>query len=265
MTQSTAESPQAAEATDPAKPTAAARPGWWLRDLGRAVDKEIKELQDRFTEGSPVARAQLARLRRGLGKPAGSVPDIWELTVGLVPEKQASQGNDPSHAEQAAHAAMTLYALHQQSHDNDKMHVPGIRFGAAVRRLAAEDGTKGGTKSGVADGGKSAHTKEDEAKDGKEDGRKQAITRRFMAVATAQSINEVLFHVRGLITQLRREKQPLDYAMFAEDVYNLLTPGAENRVRLAWGREFYRTPSADRSDKDAKTPEDSSTSDDDNE
>jgi CRISPR system Cascade subunit CasB len=164
---------------------------------------------------------------------------------------------------------MTLYALHQQSHDNDEMHVPGIRFGAAVRRLAAEDGTKGaaggGTKSGVADGEKSAQSKEDEAKGGKEDSRKQAITRRFMAVATAQSINEVLFHVRGLITQLRREKQPLDYAMFAEDVFNLLTPGQENRVRLAWGREFYRTPSAARSDKDGKTPEDSSTSDDDNE
>jgi CRISPR system Cascade subunit CasB len=157
---------------------------------------------------------------------------------------------------------MTLYALHQQSQETE-MHKPGVRFGAAVRRLAAGDGTK----SAAGDGAKSARkdSKADDAKGGKEDGRSQAVVRRFMAVATAQTINEVLFHVRGLITQLRREKQPLDYAMFAEDILKLLTPGRENQVRLAWGREFYRTPPADRSDKDGETPEDSSTSDDNNE
>lgn len=255
MTQSTVESPPAA---DPA-----ARPRWRFGDLGRAVDREITRLQgDHIERSSPSARAQLARLRRGLGKTAGSVPDIWESTVGLVPRDLVWDSDEPSRAELAAHAAMTLYALHQQSQDT-KMHKPGVGFGTAVRRLAAGDGTK----SAAGDGAKSARKegKEDNAKGGKEDGRKQAVTRRFMAVATAQTINEVLFHVRGLITQLRREKYPLDYAMFAEDVLKLLTPGRENQVRLAWGREFYRTPSADRSDKDGDKAEDTSTPDDNNE
>jgi CRISPR system Cascade subunit CasB len=260
MTQSTAESPPATDSADRdsagrAKPTDdAARPDWWLRGLGRAVDKKITSLQDEYIAKSPAARAELARLRRGLGKTAGSVPDIWELTVGLVPRDMVWDGDEPSRAEQAVHAAMTLYALHQQSQDIE-MHKPGVRLGTAVRRLAAGDGTKSSQKESKEGGGK----------DRKEDGRKQAVTRRFMAVATAQSIDEVLFHVRGLIGQLRREEQPLDYAMFAEDVLKLLTPGRENQVRLAWGRDYYRTPSAKPADKDGEAPDATSPTDDNNE
>ncbi len=209
MTQSTADSPPAA-----------GRKSRWLGALGTALDWRIERLQREYLAESSAARADLARLRRGLGKPAGSVPEIWELTVGAVPERLTWDRDEPSRAEQAAHAAMTLYALHQQSLTVG-IHRPKVRFGAAVRRLAGDD-RKGDRQAG-----------------------KQAVTRRFMAVATAQSIDEVLFHVRGLITQLRREKIGLDYAMFADDVLNLLTPGRETLVRLAWGREFYRTQVGD--------------------
>jgi CRISPR system Cascade subunit CasB len=199
--------------------------------LGKALDPKITRLQREILAESATARAELARLRRGLGKSAGSVPDIWELTIGLVPPDLASPGN-PSRAEQAAHAAMTLYALHQQSLDV-KIHKPGERFGAAVRRLAKADKR-----------------------------REEAVTRRFMAVATAQSIDEVLFHVRGLITQLRKEKIPVDYAMFADDILDLLTPGREIQVRLRWGRAFYRTTRAEKTE--GGTPDSGSAPDSDN-
>jgi len=215
MTQSTVDSPP----VEGQKPAA-------LGDLGWEVHKKIEELQREYLAKFSRARAQLARLRRGLGKPAGSVPEIWELTIGLVPPSLVSRGDAPSRAEQAAHAAMTLYALHQQS-QTVPIHKPGERFGTAVRRLRAE-------KS-----------------------REEAVTRRFMAVATAQSIDELLFHVRGLITQLRREKHGLDYAMFADDIHKLLTPGREIGVRLAWGRDFYRTTSGKDAGNDTTESSDS--------
>lgn len=182
-----------------------------LRRLGAALDWQIARLQREYLNGSPAARADLAQLRRAVGKPAGSVPEAWPLTIGLVPEDLSWDGPQPSRAEQAAHAALTLYALHQQSMTGPA-HMPGVSFGRAAGQLR--------------------HV-----------GRwsEEAITRRFMAVSTAESIDEVLVHARGLITQLRAEKRGLDYARFADDLQRLLAPGRALAVRLQWGRDYYRT------------------------
>lgn len=209
MTTDTADVPTGATPTrDAAEPRLAPRR---LGALGQALAERIERLQGDYLRGSPAARADLAQLRRGLGKPAGSVPDIWEITVGLVPDELTWHRDEPTRAEQAAHAAFTLYALHQQSLAVPA-HLPGVSFGRAVGRLRFS-----GNRS------------------------EEAVTRRFMAVATAESIDEVLTHVRGLITQLRGERQGLDYARFADDIFGLLSPGRAQRVRLAWGRAFYRT------------------------
>lgn len=107
-------------------------------------------------------RADLARLRRALGKPAGSVPEVWAYTVGAVPESLRWDRDEPSRAEQAAHAALTLFAMHQQSMPVPA-HMHGVSLGRAVGQLAA-----GGEQSA------------------------DAVTRRFMAVATATSVDEAL-------------------------------------------------------------------------
>lgn len=199
----------------------------WLGPLGSALDWRIERLQSEYLRGSPGARADLARLRRGLGKPAGSVPEIWAITIGAVPEALSWDRDEPSRAEKAAHAALTLFALHQQSMPVPA-HTPGVSFGRAVGLLR-----KDSTRS------------------------EEAVTRRFMAVATAESIDEILVHVRGLITQLRAQKRGIDYARLADDVTALLTPGRATSVRLTWGRDFYRTSShtPDGTDATASTPD----------
>lgn len=190
-----------------------------LGPLGSALDGQIKRLQEEYLRGSPAARADLARLRRGLGKPAGSVPEIWRITVGAVPPALSWSRDEPSRAEEAAHAALTLFALHQQSMPVPA-HVPGVSIGHAVGQLRHDAGRS-----------------------------EEAVTRRFMAVATAASVEEVLIHVRGLITQLRGQHLGIDYARLADDLLALLNPAKAKSVRLAWGRDFYRvtpdTPSAD--------------------
>ncbi|WP_299561639.1 type I-E CRISPR-associated protein Cse2/CasB [uncultured Mycolicibacterium sp.] len=183
----------------------------WRRRLGSAVDARLQRLQAEYLSGTPHARAALAKLRRAVGKPAGSVPEVWAYTVALVPAELSWDRDEPSHAEQAAHAAMTLYALHQQAMPVPA-HVPGVSFGTAVSRLAASEGSSA-----------------------------DAVTRRFMAVATAVSIDEILVHVRGLVTQLRGRQLGFDYAKFADDLHLLLNPQYTALVRLSWGRDFYRT------------------------
>lgn len=197
-----------------------------LGPLGAALDWRLERLQREYLRGSSGARADLARLRRGLGKPAGSVPEMWEITVGAVPEALRWDRDEPSRSEQAAHAVFTLFALHQQSL-TEPAHVPAVSFGRAVGLLSKSDVWS-----------------------------EQAVTRRFMAVATAHTIDEALIHIRGLITQLRSARRGIDYARLADDVLGLLTPGRAKSVRLAWGREFYR--SEPEQDTTTSTPEEGS-------
>ncbi len=183
----------------------------WLGRLGTALDWRLDHLQAAYLQGSPHARADLARLRRALGKPAGSIPEVWEFTVGAVPESLRWDRDEPSRAEQAAHAALTLFAMHQQSMPVPA-HIHGVSLGRAVGQLAT-----GGEQSA------------------------DAVTRRFMAVATATSMDEALIHIRGLVAQLRSARRGFDYARLADDLVGLLNPERAEKVRLAWGRDFYRT------------------------
>lgn len=200
---------------------------WRLGPLGAALEGHLHRLQSGYLRNVPVARAQLARLRRGLGKPAGSVPEIWDLTIAIVPQSLRWDRDEPSHAEEAAHAVLTLFALHQQSL-TVTAHVPGVTFGRAVG-LLRHDSTRS----------------------------EDAVTRRFMAAATGESISEVLTHVRGLITQLRSAGWGIDYARFADDLTGLLNPARAQTVRLAWGRDFYRsTPEV--TDIETTAPDDTS-------
>src|SRR5687767_6059820 len=114
-------------------PTEPRRADRRLGPLGRALAWRLDRLQSEYLAGLPAARADMARLRRGLGKPVGDLPEIWELTVGAVPAGLAG-GARPSSAEHAAHAALTLYATHQQS-SSTPMHVPAVSFGRAVGQL----------------------------------------------------------------------------------------------------------------------------------
>lgn len=179
-----------------------------LGPAGAAVDRRLTQLQQRFLAGDSWAVSALARLRRGVGKPAGSVPDIWELTLAGVP-LPARHTDEPTWNEIAAHTAITLYALHQQS-KSDAMYRAGQSFGEAVRTLADHANSE------------------------------EAVLRRFQAAGTASTPGEFVQHARGLITQLRSAGIPLDYAEFADQLVSVQRPGGLDRVRLTWGRDYYR-------------------------
>jgi CRISPR system Cascade subunit CasB len=84
--------------------------------LARAyVQQQIRRLCESVNE-SPT-RATLARLRRGIGKAPGSMPEIWDITLNRLPEALVGKGELPSRGEWAVHTALTLFALHQQGKD----------------------------------------------------------------------------------------------------------------------------------------------------
>lgn len=186
-----------------------------LRPLGLEVNRRVSALQREYlADTSASARATLAHLRNAANAAPGSVPTIWELTIAGIPGQPSDTTMAPTREERAAHAALTLYASHQQS-VRDPMHAPGIGLGHAVERLAP-----------------------------KGDGRRGAVRRRFDAVATASTLEEAAHHLRGLVGQLRSAKIPLDYGQLADDLVGVQQPRTIDAVRLRWARQYYRTTTA---------------------
>ncbi|GAB3476981.1 type I-E CRISPR-associated protein Cse2/CasB [Amycolatopsis cihanbeyliensis] len=171
----------------------------------------IRKLQHGVIGNRSESVATLARLRRAAGKEPGSVPDVLEYTLG--PELTwPGAPNSPTHAETAAHLALTLYAIHQQAL-TERMHRDGGQFGLgrAARRLIPGDLGE----------------------------RPHPVLRRFQALGTSADIGELAHHARGLVQQLRGQRIPLDYGRLARQLMRWQQPGGPEQVRLVWGREFF--------------------------
>lgn len=186
-----------------------------LHVVGTVVDRRIGDLQNglfRTEYRSPAAVAALARLRRGAGKPAGTVLDVLEFTVSdefwFGDERNADDSAVTRRYENACHLAMTLWAVHQQSR-GDRMHRRGRGLGAALRLLEPAD-TVG------------------------------PVAQRFRMLGTAESFEELGHHLRGVAQLLRARSAPLDYGLLADELVRWQA-GDRSRVQLAWGRGFYRT------------------------
>jgi CRISPR system Cascade subunit CasB len=156
----------------------------------------------------------MARLRHAAGQPTGTVADVWDDTIGLVPQRALGHGDDPSPFEQAVHHTMIMFALHRQGRIMTA-HVPDVSLGKALRRLSRS-----------------------RSSDGEDSG---AVRRRFDALLTASSPDEGAYHLRGLVRLLRSEDVALDYGRLATDLVDLWTSGRSDRVRLQWARDYRRS------------------------
>jgi CRISPR system Cascade subunit CasB len=185
--------------------------------VGAVVDQQATRLQTTAMRGVPASVAALARLRRGVGKQPGELLDILEFT--LDHEFFAGRADGAaSFNEYAAHIALTLFALHQQS-KSQPMHRPGVGLGTALRRL--------GDGPDIPD----------------------PIKRRFRVLGTADSVAELTHHLRGAVQLLRAGDVGLDYGLLADQLVTWQLSGGPNRVRLRWGRDFYRTDRPSIADK----------------
>lgn len=178
-------------------------------DINKYVSWQIRRITQDANESA--MRADLAKLRRGIGKKPGAMPELWAYTLEGLEEKYQSRTGKATRAEWAIYTALTLFALHQQglSVKDQGMSQDKFTFAEAVAGLI--------------------ETKDD----------LNRVKRRFDAAATSQDMEELAYHARGLVQQLRSAKIPLNYPRFAEDLYWYQNPTTRDRVRLRWGQDFY--------------------------
>ena len=170
---------------------------------------------NRLWKETPSARALRAQLRGALSREAGSVPELWDLTLDGRP---GYLGDEPTRGEKAVHGALTLWALHQGSNTRP-MHDTSDRprsFVSAIRIVAE---------------GQSGDKRAEEA----------AIYRRFSAAVQAPTFEGLLVHLRSLVAQLEAAEIPCDYAGLAADLFTWQNPRYRTSVMRNWGRQFART------------------------
>ena len=182
--------------------------------IKRLTQQKVESL---LTEGA-WSRAMLAKLRRGIGKQPGELPELFEILFSDMPEELYGQGDQPSYAEWAIYTSLTLFALHQQGKDRP------VSAGGKI------EGKNTGNSLGAAVG---CLVKQDRE-------REPAIKRRFDAVLTASEFTEFAHHARSLIQLLRGGDITLDYPRFAVDLYWYQFDEIRNRIRLRWGEDYYR-------------------------
>lgn len=174
------------------------------------VRDEVSRIQAGLIDDRPDAVGKAARLRRGAGRDAAAIPDLWGLLdLGtLFEEENALSEQERDHAEKAVYAAVTLWSLHQQSQGQPMHAANGSDLGAAARGLMPP---------GEID---------------------DTVRKRLVRAGSAGSFEQLTAKLRELVQLLRREKASLDYARLASQLYTWQWPGGASEVRRAWGRGF---------------------------
>ncbi|MET7456277.1 type I-E CRISPR-associated protein Cse2/CasB [Streptomyces sp. NPDC005574] len=198
--------------------TTATAPPTGRSRLAELAAAQINKWQEGYLRDSPKDIAALARLRRGAGRDAGDLPDLWTLvdTTPLHAHREGGRSlgeEELVRAENALHAALTLWALHQQSRST-RMHRLHTRsrpagLGAAVRRLMPPDGID------------------------------EPVRKRLVRAGTAPDLTALSQRLRDLVVLLRRADVPLDYGLLAGQLYTWQWPGGSDTVRREWGRSFH--------------------------
>ena len=176
------------------------------------VQERLRELKDNPDES--IVRAQLAKMRRGVGEQPGTSPELWGILFQNFPEPLEGKGNQPGRAEVAIYMALTLYAMHQQSRSlrDENVNQPEIGFGQAVGMLVLKNPDS-----------------------------LEAVRRRFNATALAADIVELAWHMKGMVQLFRQKEVGLDYGQIAIDFYDYQILDQMPGVLLKWGRDFYRS------------------------
>ena len=175
------------------------------------AEKKLHALRENPDESG--TRAYLAKMRKGVGKVPGADPELWGILFEDLPEELTGRGNTPGRAELALYAALTLYAIHQQSRSlkEENAHQRGIGFGRAAGEMAA-----------------------------KEPDSLKAVRRRFNAAAVSSDLTELAWHMKGMVQLFRQKEICLDYVQLAVDFYLYQDLEKIPEIRLKWGRDFYR-------------------------
>lgn len=179
-----------------------------------SVESTVSKLQKDLLrpETSSTARASLARLRTLRGS-LGLGAALEQLVMPLS-ERETGLGDAPSPSEKAVMDALSLFATHMQGSTTSPAHTKDRSFATACGILYRR------TKSG-------------------------SVKNRFDRAVSAVDPQTRVYYIRSLVSMLRSEGIPLDYAQLACDLRRMQKSNRsvyldESNAGVRWGRDFAR-------------------------
>lgn len=158
-------------------------------------------------------KAMLSRLRNSVGRPLEENIEAISLIYQYMPEEFYSNFGALTYEEEAIITTLQLYAIHQQS---------------------KQDSVSGKQEKEVWDniGSSFSYLRLGE--------NSLPFDRRFNALITSQSFDELSNHLRQLIKILKSKQEDIkiNYPKLAQDLYDFAR-GYDERVRLNWSRAYY--------------------------
>lgn len=178
----------------------------------------IARLEGRYLAQDSYARAALAQLRRSTPGDVIASSQTWPYVFAALAEEEAlpTSSTGVSPVEAATHAALVLWASHQQSRPAP-VNVRGVSLGQAVGLLSSK------------------LKREAETMDA-------GVQRRFTSVTTASSFSSRTRALAQLVSLMKANGVGLDYPRLAADLVDLQTSNHRQGVLLRWVRDLHRLP-----------------------
>ena len=160
------------------------------------------------------AKAHLASLRQSVNKDVHRATGVFPILFSNIPNEYLGKTDKLTDGERSIILALQLFALHQQGREQS---------------VNAKGDAEGKDSSDL---GSSLYTLRDADS--------QAVDRRFNAMITATSFDELANHLRHLIKLLKSKTDTkVNYAQLAQDLF-WFQKGYESKIRLKWSRSYYR-------------------------
>lgn len=175
-----------------------------------STSKLIQKLSNSLESSS--TKAKLASLRKASSKNSRDSIQAWSFVFEDIDEEFLGTSNKLTYEERAILSTLELYAIHQQGiHESvdyqDGEYWENIGYSLASLRSSEN---------------------------------KNSVDRRFNAMITSSTFDELLHHLRQMIKLLKSNSKNvrINYSRLAKDLYKFLL-GYQEDIRLAWARTYY--------------------------
>lgn len=169
-----------------------------------------------------ATKAMLARLRNSIGRDISQTVGVWQEVFAEMPLEFLSPDGVVTKEESAVFTALQLYALHQQG-SSASVNAHDLESEENVENISNKWMNIGYSLSEL-------RTGEDAP----------SIDRRFNAMITSATFQEMAVHLRHLISIFKsKSSAKINYAKLAEDLF-WFQNGKQEQIRLRWGQSYYR-------------------------
>ena len=162
-------------------------------------------------------KAYLASLRQSVNKDVHLATGVFPIIFSNIPEEYLGKCGNLTVSERSIILTLQLFALHQQGKNQNV----NIQADSKVNRASENLGTSLSCLRQIGDDS-------------------QAIDKRFNAMITATSFNELANHLRHMIKLLKSKTDTkVNYPQLAQDLF-WFQKGQQSNIRLKWSRSYYR-------------------------